>query len=168
MHGLMASLFNVTHFHFIKKRLGRLMHHCASSVNLGEYKMRTTFLDIHYSQVNLLIEELKESWTRTSCSIVMDGWISITHQPLINIIVSCWASHYFLRAIDCSGKKKDVNFQFQLLKDAIEEIGASNVVRIVTDSIAVCRLAKKMVQQYYKHIFWNSCVHALKNIGKIE
>ena len=64
----------------------------------------------------------------------MDGWTNIKYRPLINLIVTNTIGAYFLSVIDCSGKKKDASFQFQILKDAIEEVGASNVVQVVTDS----------------------------------
>ena len=73
-------------------------------------------------------EQIKEVWVRSGCSIVMDGWTDITKRPLINIIVTCVDGPFFLRAIDCSGKRKDAAFQFELLRDAIEEVGPENVV----------------------------------------
>ena len=110
---------------------------------------------------------------RSGCSIVMDGWTDITKRPLINIIVTCVDGPFFLRAIDCSGKRKDAAFQFELLRDAIEEVGPENVVQVVTDAATVCRSAGLLVQSTYRHIFWTPCcVHALNNalkdIGKID
>ncbi|KAH9326223.1 hypothetical protein KI387_006401, partial [Taxus chinensis] len=64
---------------------------------------------------------MKVTWVSHGCSIIMDGWTDIRHRPLINIIVSCKNGSYFLRAIDCSGKRKDAKFQYQILKDATEE-----------------------------------------------
>ena len=117
--------------------------------------------------------DLKQTWTSSGCSIVMDGWTDIQHRPLLNIIVTSPAGPYFLRAIDCSGKLKDATFMFEVLKDAIDEIGPSNVVHIITDAAPVCKAAGLMVQSRYKHIFWTPCcVHALNNvlkdIGKIS
>ena len=71
----------------------------------------------------------------------MDGWTDIRHRPLINIIVTSVAGPYFLRAIDCSGHSKDAHYQFQILKNAVEEVGPQNVVQVVTDAAHVCRAA---------------------------
>jgi len=141
-------------------------------VPLGEHKLRTTVLERHVSNINVQKEELRQTWVRLGCSIVMDGWTDIAKRPLINIIVTCRDGPFFLRAIDCSGKRKDASFQFELLRDAIEEVGPANVVQVVTDAAAVCRSAGLLVQSKYKHIFWTPCcVHALNNalkdIGKI-
>ncbi|KAH9315128.1 hypothetical protein KI387_023755 [Taxus chinensis] len=83
------------------------------------------------------MEEMKVTWVSHGCNIIMDGWTDIRHCPLINIIVSCKDGPYFLRAIDCSGKQKDVEFQFQILKDVIEEVGPSNVVQVITNATYV-------------------------------
>ena len=103
----------------------------------------------------------------------MDGWTYIQQRPLLNIIVTSPAGPYFLRAIDCSGKLKYATFMFEILKDAIEEVGTSNVVHVITDAAPVCRAAGLMIQSRYRHIFWTPCcVHALNNvlkdIGKIS
>lgn len=81
------------------------------------------------------------------------GWTDIQQRPLLNIIVTSPAGPYFFRAIDCSGKLKDATFMFEILKDAIEEVGPSNVVHVITDATPVCRAAGLMIQSRYRHIF---------------
>ncbi|XP_059075352.1 uncharacterized protein LOC131875288 [Cryptomeria japonica] len=80
---------------------------------------------------------------------------------------------YFLRDIDCSGHTKDAHFQFQILKDAIEEVGPQNVVQVVTNVAHVCKAVGKIIEAAYRHIWWTPCcVHAmnnaLKDMGKIQ
>jgi hypothetical protein len=114
-----------------------------------------------------LMEDLRKSWVVYGCSIVMDGWTNIQQRPLLNIIVTSLKGPYFLREIDCSRKMKDAAFQFEVLKDAIEEIGPTNVVQVITDVAPVCRSVGLMIQSRYKHIFWTPfCVHALNNALK--
>ncbi|KAH9289309.1 hypothetical protein KI387_033426, partial [Taxus chinensis] len=168
-----AIPFHVSRSPFFKQMFKDVIAAGSSYVPPGEHKLRTNLLDKEYSKVSVVMEEMRQTWIRVGCSIIMDGWTDIKHQPLINIIVTCPAGPYFLRAIDCTGKRKDATFQFQILKDAIEEIGPSNVVQVVTDSARVCKLAGMMVEGAYKHIFWTPCcVHALNNalkdIGKID
>lgn len=98
----------------------------------GETRLRTSILEKQYSRCSLMMQEMKATWVRSGCSIIMDGWTDIRQRPLINIMVSCSEGPYFLRAVDCSGKKKDAEFQFLLLKEAIEEVGSSNVVQVIT------------------------------------
>ena len=103
----------------------------------------------------------------------MDGWTNISKHPLINIIVTSTAGPFFLRAIDCFGKCKDATFQYELLRDAIEEVGADNVVQVVTDATIICRSTGLLIQSRYQYIYWTPCcVHALNNalkdINKIQ
>jgi hypothetical protein len=98
-------------------------------------------LDKGVTRMQGLTGDLKQSWILTGCSIVMDGWTNIQQRPLLNIIVTSLAGPYFLRAIDCSGKLKDATFMFEVLKDAIDEVGPSNVVHVITDATLVCRAA---------------------------
>jgi len=100
----------------------------------GYNKMRTSLLDKGVTKLQGLMGDLKKSWLHLGCSIVMDGWTDIQQRPLLNIVVTSLAGPYFLRAIDCSGKLKDATFMFEVLKDAINEVGPSNIVHIITNA----------------------------------
>ena len=80
-------------------------------------------------------------------------WTDIAKRPLINIIVTCRERPFFLRSFDCSGKCEVATFQFELLRDAIEEFGSRNVVQVVTDAAEVCKSIGLMIQSKYRHIF---------------
>lgn len=83
------------------------------------------------------MEDLRQTWITDGYSIITNGSTDIKHWPLISLIVTSSAGSYFLRAIDCTGKRKDAAFQFEILRKAIEEVGASNVVQVVTTSARV-------------------------------
>ena len=99
---------------------------------------------------------MKEIWVKSGCSIVMYGWIDITKRPLINIIVTCINVPFFLKFVDCSRKHKDATFQFEPLREAIEEVGLENVMQVVTDITTICRSIGSLVQNRYRHIFWTN------------
>ena len=120
--------FHVSHSPYYKEMVHAIATSGPSYVPLDETKLRTTILEREVSKITMQKEVLRQTWVRFGCSIVMDGWIDIAKHPLINIIVTCRDGPYFLRAIDCFGKHKDATFQFELLQDAIEEVGPSNVV----------------------------------------
>ncbi|KAH9312316.1 hypothetical protein KI387_027351 [Taxus chinensis] len=98
--------FNAARSPYYKEAMAKVAKTGTSYVPPGDTKLRTTILDRNYSKVNLLMEEMKVTWVSHGCSIIMDGWTDIRHRPLINIIVSCKDGPYFLRAIDCFGKRK--------------------------------------------------------------
>ena len=132
-----AIPFHVARSPFFKKMIRDVGSVGPSAVPPGDHKLRTTLLDKAYSKVSLVMEDMRRTWMKTSCSIVMDGWTDIRHRPLINVIVTSAAGSYFLKAVDCSGKHKDADFQFGILREAIEEVGPSNVVQVITDSARV-------------------------------
>eukprot|EP01018_Ginkgo_biloba_P001880 Gb_06710 [translate_table: standard] len=82
-------------------------------------------------------------------------------------MVNCWRGPYFMRAIDCSLKEKNAIFQSKLLCEAIEEVGSSNVVQVITNATPICKAVGIMVQNKYRHIYWTPCfVHAMNNVLK--
>ena len=165
--------FNATRSPYYKEMVKKIQAAGIGYVPPGYNKMRTSLLDRGVTRMQVLMEDLKQSWVHSGCSIVMDGWTNIQQRPLLNVIVTSPEGPYFLRAIDCSGKLKDATFMFEMLKDAIDEVGPSNVVHVITDAAPVCKAAGLMIQSRYRHIFWTPCcVHALNNvlkdIGKIQ
>eukprot|EP01018_Ginkgo_biloba_P014575 Gb_29918 [translate_table: standard] len=93
--------------------------------------------------------------------------------PLINVIAISTKGLMFLNAVDCNGELKDATFIANILIDAIESVGPSNVVQVITDNARVCKAAGLLVEPRYENIFWTPCaVHSLNlilnKIGKIE
>eukprot|EP01018_Ginkgo_biloba_P016032 Gb_34527 [translate_table: standard] len=79
----------------------------------------------------------------------------------------------FLNAVDCNGELKDATFIANILIDAIESVGPSNVVQVITDNARVCKVVGLLVEARYDNIFWTPyAVHSLnlilKKISKIE
>lgn len=96
------------------------------------------------------MEEMRHAWIRIGCSIVMGGWIDIWLQPLINIIVTPSLGSCFVKAIVCFRKHEDVDYYFDLLEEAIEEITCS---RSCVSSTHFCKLPSLIVENTQKHIF---------------
>ena len=63
----------------------------------------------------------------------------------------------FKRSIDTSGNQKTGEFIAEALLEIIDEVGVENVVQIVTDNVANCKLAGHLVEQVHPHIFWTPC-----------
>jgi hypothetical protein len=64
----------------------------------------------------------------------------------------------FLREEDCSGEVKDSKFIADILISAIEQVGPTNVVQVITDNAPVCKAAGLIVESRYHHIFWTPCI----------
>ncbi|KAH9298203.1 hypothetical protein KI387_029885, partial [Taxus chinensis] len=130
-------------------------------------KLRTTLIDKEKTRIEQQTAPVKRVWSSEGCNIVMNGWTDTRNRPLLNIMVTRSKGPYFLKAIDCSGQEKNADFLEKQLCDAIEEVGASHVVQVITDAAPVCKAAGLLVQKKYKHVFWTPCcVHALNNALK--
>jgi oligoribonuclease NrnB/cAMP/cGMP phosphodiesterase (DHH superfamily) len=64
----------------------------------------------------------------------------------------------FLRAEDCSDEVKDSKFIVDILISAIEQVGPTNVVQVITDNAPICDVAGLIVESRYYHIFWTPCI----------
>eukprot|EP01018_Ginkgo_biloba_P004346 Gb_25212 [translate_table: standard] len=102
-------------------------------------KVRTTLLIKEKSLVEHSIEPIRVSWRTTGVSIVSDGWTDARNMPLINVIVVCPKGSMFLNAVDCNGELKDATFIANILIDAIESVGPSNVMQVIIDNARVCK-----------------------------
>eukprot|EP01018_Ginkgo_biloba_P009879 Gb_04501 [translate_table: standard] len=109
-------------------------------------KVQTTLLTKEKSLVEQSIEPIRASWWTTGVSIVSDGWIDARSRPLINVIIVCPKGSMFLNAVDCNGELKDATFIANILIDAIESVGPSNVVQVITDNARVCKATGLLVE----------------------
>ena len=130
-------------------------------------KARTTLLDKCKRSVEKDLIPIKNTWYTQGVSIVTDGWTNVKNRPLINVIATNNRGAMFMYVEDFSGIEKTGAAIAEFLLKAVEEIGASNVLQIVTDSAANCKLAGKEIEKVHKHIFWTPCVvHTLNLIFK--
>ncbi|XP_004513749.2 uncharacterized protein [Cicer arietinum] len=130
-------------------------------------KERTVLLDECKRHVDKDLAPIKDTWFHQGVSIVLDGWRNVKDMSLINVLVVNSRDAMFLYADDFSGVEKTRVAIAEYLIKAIEEIGPSNVLQVVTDNVANCKAAGKEIQKVYKHIFWSPCVvHTLNLIFK--
>ncbi|KAF6165455.1 hypothetical protein GIB67_017937 [Kingdonia uniflora] len=83
-------------------------------------------------EIDCYVKEVKHSWEITGCSILLDGWINEKGRSLIHFLEDCSRGPIFLRSADISDCIGDVNALVLLIEQVIEEIGAENVVQVVT------------------------------------
>ena len=118
--------------------------------------LKTTILKRSKEIVTNNLQKIKDSWKETGCTILSDGWSDMNHRPLINVLVSCPKGVLFLKVVDASRNKKTSEFIFQILEEAILEVGEENLVQVITDSASNCVGAGKMVmdntEKYIGHL----------------
>ncbi|XP_024164304.1 uncharacterized protein LOC112171337 [Rosa chinensis] len=130
-------------------------------------KARTTLLDECKRSLEKELDPIKDTWFTHGVSIVSDGWSNVKREPLINIIAANSRGAMFLYAQDFSGIPKTGDVIAAFMLTAIEDVGSSNVLQIVTDNAANCEYAGREIEKIHKHIFWSPCVvHTLNLIFK--
>lgn len=85
--------------------------------------------------------------------IVSDGWSDAQRRPLLNFLVVTEDGPMFLRAINTEGISKTKEYIAEKMLAVIDEVGAQNVVQVITDNAANCRAAGIIVEQKHPHIF---------------
>lgn len=135
----------------------------------GYNAIRTNLLQKERTHIENLLDSTKSTWRNKGVSIVCDGWTDPQRRPLINFMAVNESGPVFIRAFNCEGEYKDKHFISSLIKEVITEVGASNVVQVITDNAPVCKAAGLLIEQTYSNIFWTPCVvHtlnlAIKNI----
>jgi len=131
----------------------------------GYNKLRTTLLQHEKINVERLLQPFKSTWSTKGVTITSDGWTDAQRRPLINFIAITEGGPMFLRAINSEGEVKRKEYIAEKLIAVIEEVGAKNVVQVVTDNAANCKGAGMIVEQKYNRIFWTPCVVHILNLA---
>lgn len=130
-------------------------------------RARTSLLDEVKRDLEKESAPIKDTWATQGTSIISDGWTNVKHEPLINVVASNSRGSMFLYADDFTGVEKTGKAIADYLLAAIEEVGPSNVLQVVTDNAANCKAAGREIEKVHKHIFWSPCVvHTLNLIFK--
>lgn len=122
-------------------------------------------------EVQLLVDECKNFWAETGCTIMADGWQDQRNRQLINFLVYCPKGIVFLKSVDVSGFVKDAQTLCNLFMEMVDFAGVDNVVHMVTDNAANYKAAGNLLNDRYPSIYWSPCAaHCLnlilKDIGK--
>lgn len=110
-------------------------------------RARTSLLDDCKRDVEKECAPVSDTWLTQGTSIVSDGWTNIKKKPLINVIASNSRGSMFLYAEDFFGVVKTGKEIANFLLKAIDEVGPTNVLQVVTDNAASCKLAGKEIEK---------------------
>jgi hypothetical protein len=139
----------------------------------GYEDIRGNLLKNEVERIKEYLTEFKESWSKTGCTIMYDGWTDQRSHTIMNFLISFPKGIMFLKLVDASDQVKDGNFLFRLLDEVVEEVGVQNVVQVITDNAANYVAAGRMLEEKHRTIWWTPCAtHCLdlmlEYIGKIE
>ena len=82
------------------------------------------------------LDELRQSWESTGCSVMSDGWTDGKGRSIIDFLVNCPRGTTFIKYVHSSPYVKDAHLLCDLLDKFIQEIGPQYVVQVITDNAA--------------------------------
>ncbi|KAJ9561078.1 hypothetical protein OSB04_006238 [Centaurea solstitialis] len=121
------------------------------------HEMRVTCLKKEFDYTKALLEEYKQEWKKTGCTLMSDEWTDRKHQCICNFLVNSPKGTIFLASIDASDIVKTKEKVFSMLDDFIEKIGEEYVVQVVTDNATNYKAAGEMLMEKRKKLFWTPC-----------
>ncbi|KAJ6838024.1 uncharacterized protein M6B38_322285 [Iris pallida] len=135
------------------------------------HDFRGTVLKRSVEEVSGLLEQYRASWARTGCSVMADEWSTETGRTLINFLVYCPEGTVFLRSVDASHVVASPDALYELLKHVVEEVGARNVVQVITSGGDCHAAAGGRLTETFPTLFWTPCASrcvdaALDDIAK--
>lgn len=108
--------------------------------------LRTTALQKEKEYVTKQLAAFHSSVRLTKSTITSDGWSDIHNRPLLNFLQCSPKGAHFIKATDTSGQTKSGAFLCQELVEVVKEVGPDNVIQVVTDSAAACKLAGELLE----------------------
>ncbi|KAA8540159.1 hypothetical protein F0562_024278 [Nyssa sinensis] len=118
-------------------------------------ELKGWILQDEMKEMQQYVKEIRNSWAKTGCSILLDGWIDEKGRDLINILVDCPQGPIYLRSSDVSAIIGDVDALKAMFDEVIEEVGVKNVVQIITYSTsAYMETVGKQLMEKHRTFFW--------------
>ncbi len=97
--------------------------------------------------INEKMSVFDERTKACGCTLSSDGWDDAAHRPLLNFMLINPAGVKFVSSVDTTGESKTSVFIAAKFMEAIEVVGAENVVLLVADGAAANCAAFPLVQQ---------------------
>ncbi|CAN1774733.1 hypothetical protein LINPERHAP1_LOCUS13061 [Linum perenne] len=107
-----------------------------------QYDLREPLLKSEYARTKSLLKDRDEEKMKNGCSLMTDAWTDMKS---------------FIKSKDTSDVSHTSEVIFNLVDNAIEELGAEHVVQVVTDNASNNMGAKALLLEKRPNIFWSSC-----------
>lgn len=106
-------------------------------------------------EMQLYVRDIKSSWERTGCSILLDGWEDSNGRDLINVLVTCPKGTVYIRSVDISKFHPDSDAIQGFFDDVLADVGVENVIQIISHlgSPRMESIGKKLMDKY-RTFFW--------------
>ncbi|KAK1299205.1 hypothetical protein QJS10_CPB14g01624 [Acorus calamus] len=109
-----------------------------------------------------VVERHRGVWARTGCSIMVDECVAESGRTMVNVLVYCAEGTLFLKSAN-SSHVVAADALCELLKQAVEEVGAQNVVQVITNGADAYVEAGRRIAEDYPTVFWTTCAFRCVN-----
>ena len=99
------------------------------------------------------LQEFRDEWKRTSCSIMYDGWTNKKRRSICNVLVNNPKGTVFLYSLDTSNISKTTDKVFKMLDDIVTFVGEENVVQLITDNVANSKAAGELLMHTQSNLY---------------
>ncbi|XP_048491084.1 uncharacterized protein LOC104901267 [Beta vulgaris subsp. vulgaris] len=121
------------------------------------HEIRVKYLNKEVSNVMDMLEEYREEWKKTGCTIMSDGWSDRQRRSICNFLVNSPKGTVFLSSIDTSEISKTSDKVLEMLDAVVQKVGEENVVQIVTDNAANYKATGEKLMEKRGRLFWTPC-----------
>nr|CAD1827884.1 unnamed protein product [Ananas comosus var. bracteatus] len=139
-----------------------------------ENDLKGWILQQELREVLAYVQDVKQLWVHTGCSILLDSWTNERGRSLISFLVHCPHGTVFLKSMDATRVMCDSDALFLVLCNVIEEVGVQNVVQVIFhNASSYMQSAGQKVVEKYRSISCNLCADycindILERIAKMD
>ncbi|KAJ1277659.1 hypothetical protein BS78_04G020400 [Paspalum vaginatum] len=123
----------------------------------SQYELRGKLLEEEHARTKSLLQDREDEKNKRGCSIMTDAWTDMKRRSIMNLCTNTSEGTSFIKSKEMSDVSHTSEVIFQLVDKAIEDVGADNVVQVVTDNASNNMGAKALLRDKRPNIFWSSC-----------
>ncbi|CAN1725574.1 hypothetical protein LINPERHAP1_LOCUS144 [Linum perenne] len=127
------------------------------TLEVQQYIAKWVYTHAEYARTKSLLKDRDEEKMKNGCSLMTDAWTDMKRRSIMNIVTHCAEGTSFIKSKDTSDVSHTSEVIFNLVDNAIEEVGAEHVVQVVTDIASNNMGAKALLLEKRQNIFWSSC-----------
>jgi Protein of unknown function (DUF 659) len=136
-------------------------------------QLARTLLDSVYADTQKQVDDALNKHRKYGFSLCSDGWSDVHSHPLLNFVIMSAGGQFFLGSVDASGVTKSGDYISRVMCKYIHDVGAEDILFVVTDNASNCVTAGGLVEINLPHITWLGCIpHCLNllmsDLGKLS
>eukprot|EP00267_Zea_mays_P043147 XP_020395211.1 uncharacterized protein LOC109940233 [Zea mays] len=123
----------------------------------AQHDLRGRLLEEEHARTKSLLQDREDEKIKHGCSIMTDAWTDMKRRSIMNLCTNTSEGTTFIKSMEMSDVSHTSEVIYEMVDKAIEDVGAENVVQIVTDNASNNMGAKALLHLKRPNIFWTSC-----------